>query len=166
MLIALLARAPYDENDKRVNSNYNIICIVIFRVFIFYRGKIRSRNSDFRSLNYNIGISYREGNGMIKITTIRDKKVTSLIAVGHSEYAPHGQDIVCAGVTVVMTTVYSILGEVISDKNVEAVFEPGHIVIRIKKKGKKIDKIIAGAMMVLEIMQEQYPENIKIRGVI
>lgn len=63
----------------------------------------------------NIYISiFRRGDNMINITVKEENGHINIDVNGHANYAPHGQDIVCAGVSAILQT--TILGlEAIAD---------------------------------------------------
>ena len=94
---------------------------------------------------------------MIKIEISKD-----LIKInGHAEYADHGKDIVCASVSsVVYTTVNGILNV---DKNaIKFTDKNDEMNISIISKDKVIKILINSMIDILEDLERQYPENIKI----
>lgn len=81
--------------------------------------------------------------------------------IGHAMYDDYGKDIVCAGVsTLLTTTVNAILKfdssavEVVNDKDV---------ILKIKKKDDITQKLIENMIEELYELEEQYPQNIRVK---
>jgi len=93
---------------------------------------------------------------MIKIII----KNNSIEISGHANFNDNGKDIVCASVSsIIYTTVNGILN--IDDKAIK--FNDNKIMtIEILKKDKVTNKLINNMIILLEDLEKQYPENIKI----
>jgi len=93
---------------------------------------------------------------------IKIKISNELIKIsGHAGYDDHGKDIVCASVSsVVYTTVNGILNV---DKNaIKFTDKNDAMTIDIKSKDRIIKILINSMIDILEDLERQYPENIKI----
>ena len=93
---------------------------------------------------------------------IKIKISNELIKIsGHAGYDDHGKDIVCASVSsVVYTTVNGILNV---DKNaIKFTDKKDVMTIDIKSKDRVIKLLINSMVDILEDLERQYPENIKI----
>lgn len=95
---------------------------------------------------------------MIKVSIKKD----NIIINGHSGYDVQGKDIVCAGVsTLVTTTVNAIIR--IDDKAIEYKVNDGYINISILKHDKYIDILIENMISLLKEMEAQYKKYIEIK---
>lgn len=95
---------------------------------------------------------------MIKVSIKKD----NITINGHSGYDVRGKDIVCAGVsTLVTTTINAILR--IDDKSIEYKVEDGYINISILKHDKYIDILIENMISLLKEMEAQYKKYIEIK---
>ena len=95
---------------------------------------------------------------MIKVSIKKD----NIVINGHSGYDVQGKDIVCAGVsTLVTTTINAILR--IDDKAIEYKIDDGFINISILKHDKYIDILIENMISLLKEMEEQYKKCIEIK---
>lgn len=93
---------------------------------------------------------------MIKIYVSKDK----IEAKGHAKYDEYGKDIVCAAVSsCILTTVNSILK---LEKSSINVIEKDGITIEILKHNNVVDKLIANMINMLEDLEKDYSDNIKI----
>lgn len=95
---------------------------------------------------------------MIKVSIKKD----NIIINGHSGYDVQGKDIVCAGVsTLVTTTVNAIIR--IDDKAIEYKVNDGYVNISILKHDKYIDILIENMISLLKEMEAQYKKYIEIK---
>lgn len=95
---------------------------------------------------------------MIKVSIKKD----NIVINGHSGYDVQGKDIVCAGVsTLVTTTVNAILR--IDEKAIEYKVDDGFIDISILKHDKYIDILIENMISLLKEMEAQYKKYIQIK---
>jgi len=97
---------------------------------------------------------------MIKIKyTIVDKTYTKLETSGHAEYADHGSDIICAGVSTVMVGLMNALDEI---EGVEIKEKKNHIVIINETSSRKANNYLELALIQLKTIEESYGEFIKV----
>lgn len=91
---------------------------------------------------------------------IKDKVVSSISFDGHACYDDYGKDIVCASASVSMlTTVNAIL-----EFNENAISYTEGDTVRIENilKDEVTNKLLNNLVNVLEELEKQYPNNIKI----
>jgi hypothetical protein len=100
---------------------------------------------------------------MIKVkAVIPDGKFESLRVKGHADFAPHGQDLVCAGVSAI------VIGGINSLKYPESfdIFqESGLVVIKLKPKENitNYDAVVINTMLIqLETIEQSYGKYITV----
>lgn len=95
---------------------------------------------------------------MIKIKVLSD----SITMSGHAEYDEYGKDIVCAAASSILTTtvnaILALENETITYENKDDTFS-----LRILKHTHTTDTLIKNMMHLLEDLENQYPENIRIK---
>ena len=86
----------------------------------------------------------------------------SVITVkGHSGYADHGKDIVCAGVsTLAQTLIKSI--DSLTDDDISYSIRPGNIEIRYTHLSDDSKKLIDAFFIGCGLIAGEYPDNVKI----
>ena len=96
---------------------------------------------------------------MIKVNIYGDNKIEF---VGHAMFDDYGKDIVCAGVSsIVTTTINAILT---FDKDyIYYLVDNDSLIIEINTHNKIVDNLINNMINMLEEIEEDYPNNIKIR---
>lgn len=93
---------------------------------------------------------------MIKVKVSLEKIVIS----GHANYAPLGQDILCASVSSIVTT--TINGILSLEDTISYLKKDGHIEINIKEKTKTNVTLLNNMINLLEDLSKDYKKNIKI----
>lgn len=78
----------------------------------------------------------------------------SIRITGHAEYAEHGQDIVCAGVSVASQMLKVML-------NGGGYKSPGDMLIKYKDSHEAM-RMVSGYQLTMLLLEKQYPENIKV----
>lgn len=98
----------------------------------------------------------------VKPMTVDDKESYrfGFIVEGHAEFAPHGQDIVCAGVSAIVQT--AILG-IEYYTYVDVKKKDGYIKVHITHDDNTSDAIVKAMLLGLEALELQYPNHIKIK---
>ncbi len=101
---------------------------------------------------------------MIKVEiSKKDDVVCNIVVKGHACYDDYGKDIVCSSVSsIVITSVNAIMRidkDAIACNKSEALIE-----INILKHDDIVDKLIINMLDLLEQLQKQYKNNIKICG--
>ena len=95
---------------------------------------------------------------MIKVDLTKDKIIT---ISGHAGYEEKGKDIVCASVSsIVITTINGII-EIDSDA-IDYSDLDNKIVIRVLKENEIVNKLINNMILLLESLEKDYKEYIKI----
>jgi uncharacterized protein YsxB (DUF464 family) len=94
---------------------------------------------------------------MIKIIINKDNIKIS----GHAGYGVKGTDIVCASVSsIVITSLNAIIR--IDENAIDYKQDEGFIEVNIKKHEKTVDILIDNMISMLEELEKEYKENIKI----
>lgn len=95
---------------------------------------------------------------MIKVKLSEDK----IEITGHANYDEYGKDIVCSGVSsIVTTTVNAILS--FDDKYISYKEEQDKFTIVINLHNDIVDKLINNMINMLKEVETNYPKNLKIR---
>lgn len=85
---------------------------------------------------------------------------TEIKITGHANFDDCGKDIVCASVSsIVYTTINAILN---FDNKALSIKDNKDLIITINSDDKITKKLIDNMLMLLEDLQKQYPENLKI----
>ena len=100
---------------------------------------------------------------MIVIEPINNDYYEGFKMEGHADYAPRGQDVVCAGVSSALFTTYYALSSLFGQK-IEATMESGYAHIRIHEKDSLIETLVNSFIDVVVQIQASYPDTIKIKG--
>lgn len=80
---------------------------------------------------------------------------------GHAQYAPHGQDVVCAAVsTLVQVLVFSI-SELTTDE-IDYDMQPGLVEIRYKDLSEDAQLLIKSFFIGIRMISHAYPSNVQI----
>lgn len=80
---------------------------------------------------------------------------------GHANYAPHGQDIVCSGIsTLVQTAVKAI--EDLTEDSIEYSMEPGMVIIEYGDLSEKSKLLIDSFFIGVCMIADGYPNYVKI----
>ena len=97
---------------------------------------------------------------MIKVNIIgKNDKIEIL---GHAMYDDFGKDIVCAGVSsIVTTTVNAIL--TFDNNYIEYLMKDNNFTIIVKNHNEIVDNLINNMINMLKEIEVNYPKNIKIR---
>lgn len=80
---------------------------------------------------------------------------------GHANYAPIGQDIVCAGVSTLVQTLIQSIEELTTDK-IEYVMSPGTVDIKFGNLSEQSKLMIDSFFIGLRLIADEYPENLAI----
>ena len=94
---------------------------------------------------------------MIVITKY-DNRIT---IKGHANYAPLGQDIVCASVsTLVQVMIASI--EQMTDDKIEYSIQPGMVDIKFGNLSEKAQLLVSSFFIGAQMIADQYPNNVRL----
>lgn len=80
---------------------------------------------------------------------------------GHANYAPHGQDIVCAGVTALTQTLVESL-ETLTGNEIEYDMSPGRVDIEIKDPDEDAQLLLDSFLVGVYMIADEFPEYIRV----
>ena len=84
-----------------------------------------------------------------------------IIIKGHANFAPIGQDIVCAGVSTLVQTLIQSIEELTADE-IEYVMSPGTVDIKFGNLSEQSKLLIDSFFVGLRLIADEYPENVAI----
>lgn len=97
---------------------------------------------------------------MIKIQVNENHDVTTIVVSGHAGYDVEGHDIVCAGVSsIVTTTVNAIIRY--DEKLIQYESKSGYVKMEVKHN-EFVDLLIENMISLLKEMEEKYKKYIKV----
>jgi uncharacterized protein YsxB (DUF464 family) len=79
---------------------------------------------------------------------------------GHAGYAPHGQDIVCAAVSILCQTLIQSINDLTMD-SVECAVESGNVNIKYRILSEKAQLLIESFFVGIEMLANNYPEHVQ-----
>lgn len=80
---------------------------------------------------------------------------------GHANYAPHGQDIVCAGVTALTQTLVESL-ETLTGNEIKYDMSPGRVDIEIMNPDEDAQLLTDSFLVGIEMIVDEFPEHIRV----
>lgn len=96
---------------------------------------------------------------MIKVTRYADR----IEMRGHANYAEHGKDIVCAGVSALIQTLIQSVEELTADK-IEYSMSPGTVDIKFWCLSGETKTLIDAFFIGVQLIANTYPENVRVTG--
>lgn len=94
---------------------------------------------------------------MIIIQQEKDK----ITIKGHANYAPIGQDIVCAGVSTLIQTLIQSVEELTADK-IEYSMSPGRVDIKFWCLSDLTKGLVDAFFIGIKLIASEYPNNVKL----
>ena len=94
---------------------------------------------------------------MIKVTRYKDR----ITIKGHSGYAPAGQDIVCAAVSVLVQTLIQSVEELTADK-IKYSMQPGTVDIKFWCLSDQSKVLIDAFFVGIKGIAEAHPDNVRL----
>jgi uncharacterized protein YsxB (DUF464 family) len=94
---------------------------------------------------------------MIEITRC-DRCIT---VSGHAGYAPHGQDIVCAAVSVLANNLIASIEELTAD-SIEYEIDSGEIIIKFRNLTDEASLLVSSFFVGVEAVAAAYPDCVRI----
>ncbi len=79
---------------------------------------------------------------------------------GHANYAEHGKDIVCAGVSALVQTLIQSIEELTQDK-IQYSMQPGTVDIKFRDLSEQAQLLVNSFFVGLELIAGEYPDNVK-----
>lgn len=106
---------------------------------------------------------------MIKVRIVRDDKdnrIVSFAVEGHANYADHGMDIVCAGVSAISVGTVNAI-EVLAGVELPAKMKNGWLSSKIPTLGQpevdqKIQLLLESMVVMLDTIAQSYGDHVKI----
>ncbi len=97
---------------------------------------------------------------MIKVyVTTKEKKIKHILVSGHANFATYGKDIVCAGVSSIITT---SINAILSFKETIKVIDKENLEIEVLENDLITDTLLKNMLDLLTNLEENYPKNISI----
>lgn len=94
---------------------------------------------------------------MIKISHYSNR----ITLIGHANYAPIGQDIVCAGVSSLVQTLIQSIEEMTTDK-IEYVMKPGTVHIKYGNLSEQAQLLIDSFFIGIRLIADEYPDHVRL----
>ena len=94
---------------------------------------------------------------MIVITKY-DNRIT---IKGHANYAPLGQDIVCASVSTLVQVLIKCIEDITEDK-IEYSIRPGMVDIKFGNLSEKAQLLVSSFFIGAQMIADQYPNNVRL----
>ena len=95
-----------------------------------------------------------------------DDRITGFSVSGHSGYAEHGQDIVCAAISAVVTMAEATINDVCGAKaKVRVKEEDARITLTLPTscdEEESVQAVLAGMLVTLCSMRDEYPDYIEV----
>lgn len=100
---------------------------------------------------------------MIKIDIYRNAQaITGFCVSGHADAAPHGQDIVCAGVSSLTQSAVLGVTEYLQRK-VKVAVDPGKLVLELQETDSLTSAILETMLLGLTEIAKLYPKFVRIK---
>ena len=99
---------------------------------------------------------------MVKANIVYQPNQVILDFNGHADYADYGHDIVCSGITTAVFTTVGLLEKLAQIDKINCSEKDGYIHLEVNQRSELIDTIIQNLIEVLENIERQYPENLKL----
>lgn len=80
---------------------------------------------------------------------------------GHANFAPHGQDIVCAGVSSLVRTLIRSIEDLTGDE-IEYEVSPGWVDIQYGNLSEKAKTLVDSFFVGICLMADEFPEHVRI----
>lgn len=94
---------------------------------------------------------------MIVITKY-DNRIT---VKGHANYAPPGQDIVCASVSTLVQVLIKCIEDMTDDK-IEYSIQPGMVDIKFGNLSENAQLLVSSFFIGAQMIADQYPNNVRL----
>ena len=100
---------------------------------------------------------------MVVVEFSKNEKIEMLRITGHANYASHGEDIVCAGIS---TLAYSIGNKILNlDEKFNLVVDENEFLFKNNKDTDNINLLLETLYEGLLMIEHQYPKNITFKEV-
>jgi len=92
----------------------------------------------------------------------KNNNINKICILGHAGYADYGKDIVCAGVSTVVTTTVNAI-EMFDKNYISYEQKKDNFEIVILVHNEIVDNLVNNMINMLKDLEEDYPKNIKFR---
>jgi Predicted ribosomal protein len=96
---------------------------------------------------------------IVVTATKKSNKIADIKTVGHANYAPKGQDIVCAAVSVLLG---GLINEITRYSMTEYSAEDGFMRLKILQPNEKTKVLTEYVLNTLKSIETDYPANLKV----
>lgn len=86
---------------------------------------------------------------------------TEITIKGHAKFAPHGEDIVCAAVSVLVQTFIASIEELTTDK-INSVIGAGKAIIQHGNLSERGTVLLDSFLLGLNMISESFPDHVRI----
>ncbi|AGR41921.1 ribosomal-processing cysteine protease Prp [Spiroplasma diminutum] len=99
---------------------------------------------------------------MVKAKIVqKDNKINSFVINGHANSGDYGHDLVCAGITAIVSGSLNAL-DIKFQNNIEINVSENEIKINVIKENELLNNLLEFMIIQLETIEVQYPKNFKI----
>ena len=98
---------------------------------------------------------------MIVITGYKSIITGKITIQGHANYAPLGQDIVCASVSTLVQVLIASIEQMTQDK-IKYSIQPGMVDIEFRDLSEQAQFLISSFFIGVQMIADQYPNNVQI----
>ena len=92
----------------------------------------------------------------------KNKSINKINLLGHALYDDYGKDIVCAGVSSILTTTVNAI-EMFDKNYISYEIKKDNFELVINTHNEIVDNLITNMINMLEDLEKDYPKNIKLR---
>lgn len=90
-----------------------------------------------------------------------EKAADSVSITGHANYAPHGQDIVCAAISTLVQTLIQSVEDLCTDQ-ISYHLQPGKVEIKHGNLTKDAQLLLDSFFIGVYMIADKYPDNVRI----
>lgn len=101
---------------------------------------------------------------MVKVSVDQDKdsRIKQIRITGHANAAPHGEDLVCAGVSSIAIGALNAI-DLLEKKSCLFEMKHGHIELRVVRDSDQLQLLLSMLLIQLTTLEESYKKYIRIR---
>lgn len=100
---------------------------------------------------------------MIQVTVkYKENTIEYLEVYGHANFAEHGSDIVCAGISSLLLS-NLIYAEQLNQGIFKTEQKNGHVIVNVEQSDETLNHLLEAIVVGLTLMKEQYPKYIKMK---
>ncbi|WP_342275606.1 ribosomal-processing cysteine protease Prp [Spiroplasma endosymbiont of Cantharis lateralis] len=95
----------------------------------------------------------------------KENKINSFVISGHANFKDHGEDLVCAAITGIVSGSLNAL-DIKFNKNTEINVDANRIEVKVIIEDNLLNHLLEFMIIQLETIEVQYPKNFKIERMI